>query len=70
MRLAWQATYVIACQAFENIIKLAKQLEKKTGDVIGYGLAASSISDATQDSVWKAMLFSASDLAESDLKAD
>mmetsp|Transcript_31456 Transcript_31456/g.48772 ORF Transcript_31456/g.48772 Transcript_31456/m.48772 type:complete len:673 (-) Transcript_31456:168-2186(-) len=70
MRLNWQAPYAIARQTFENIIKLAKQLEKNTSDVIGYGLASKPISGATQDSVWKAMLYSVRNPAESGLKVD
>eukprot|EP00974_Lingulodinium_polyedra_P092542 8965775-Lingulodinium_polyedra.AAC.1 len=42
--------YAIARQTFENIIKLAKQLENNTSGVIGYGLASKPISGATQDS--------------------
>eukprot|EP00974_Lingulodinium_polyedra_P066375 6424082-Lingulodinium_polyedra.AAC.1 len=69
MRLNWQAPYATARRAFENFIQLAKQLEKSTNDVIGYGLASKPISGAMQDSVRKAML-NVHSPAESGLKVE
>jgi len=58
MRSNWTAPASIARTTFENIVKSAKKLESKSSAVIGLGLASKPMSGLTQDSVWKAMLFS------------
>jgi len=57
MRVNWTAPASIARTTFENIVRMAKKLESKSADVIGFGLASKPMSGMTQDSLWKAMLF-------------
>merc|ERR1719197_1149750 len=58
MRVSWQAPYQMARDTFENIVKIAKQIEKNSTDVVGYGMASKPLTGMSIDTLWKAMLFS------------
>jgi len=70
MRSNWTAPASIARTTFENIVRMAKKLEAKQSDVIGFGLASKPMTGMTQDSLWKAMLFSVKNPDKSGLKVD
>merc|ERR1712079_734010 len=57
LRLDWKAPYGMAKETFSNIVKLAKKIESSSSDTVGYGLASKPVTDMSQDSLWKAMLY-------------
>lgn len=58
MRQNWTSPADTARQIFETIAQIAKKLEKKSSEIIGFGVASKPVSGMTQDDLWKAMLFS------------
>merc|ERR1712117_296134 len=64
MRLDWKAPYGKAKETFSNMVKLAKKVESGTSDTVGYGLASKPVTDMSQDSLWKAMLYAMRNPAE------
>merc|ERR1739836_92901 len=49
---------------------LAKKVESGTSDSVGYGLASKPVTDMSQDSLWKGMLYAMRNPAECGLKVD
>merc|ERR1712176_1013717 len=70
LRVDWKAPYAVARDTFSNIVKLAKKVESGTSDTVGYGLASKPVTDMSQDSLWKAMLYAMRNPAECGLKVD
>merc|ERR550532_2923559 len=70
LRVDWKAPYSMARDTFTNIVQIAKTIEKKSSDVVGYGLASKPLSGGSQDELWKAMLFAMRNPAECGLKVD
>merc|ERR1719464_1757140 len=70
LRVDWKAPYNMACDTFSNIVQMAKTIETRSSDVVGYGLASKPLSGANQDELWKAMLFAMRNPAECGLKVD
>jgi len=69
LRVDWKAPYGMACETFSNIVKLARQIESSSSDMISYGIASKPIG-ASQDAAWKAMLYAMRKPAECGLKVD
>merc|ERR1719219_2928400 len=67
MRVNWTAPYGMAKDTFSNIVQIAKKIKSNTSDTIGFGVASKPLS-ATQDSLWKAMLFAMRSPADAGLK--
>merc|ERR1719429_881423 len=53
-----------------NLVQLAKKVENSSSDVVGYGLASKPITDLSQDTLWKAMLYAMRNPAQCGLKVD
>merc|ERR1719429_1044822 len=53
-----------------NLVQLAKKVENSSSDVVGYGLASKPITDMSQDTLWKAMLYAMRNPAQCGLKVD
>merc|ERR1712117_214288 len=70
LRVDWKAPYSMACDTFSNIVQIAKTIETRSSDVVGYGLASKPLSGASQDELWKAMLTAMRKPAECGLKVD
>jgi len=70
LRVEWNAPYEMARETFSNLVQLARNLETKSSDVIGYGVASKPLSGLSQDSAWKAMLFATRNPAECGLPVD
>merc|ERR1719497_266929 len=70
LRLDWKAPYGMAKETFSNIVTLAKKVESSTSDTVGDGLASKPITDMSEDSLWKAMLYAMRKPAECGLKVD
>jgi len=70
LRLDWKAPYGMAKETFSNIVKLAKKVESSSSDTVGYGLASKPVTDMSEDSLWKAMLYAMRKPAECGLKVD
>merc|ERR1712127_1115027 len=68
LRVHWKAPFDIARDTFSKTVQLAKKIEKGSSDVVGLGLASKTITEASQDAVWKAMLFAMRNPAECGLK--
>merc|ERR1712209_109858 len=68
LRVDWKAPIGVARNAFSNIVKLAKKVENRSSDVVGYGLASKPITDMSQDTLWKAMLYAMRNPAQCGLK--
>jgi len=60
----------MAKETFSNIVKLAKKIESSSSDTVGYGLASKPVTDMSEDSLWKAMLYAMRKPAECGLKVD
>merc|ERR1711884_509551 len=70
LRVDWKAPYGMARDTFSNIVQIAKSIETKSSDVVGFGLASKPLSGASQDELWKAMLYAMRNPAECGLKVD
>merc|ERR1712241_1577003 len=70
VRVDWTAPYSMARDTFSNLVQLAKKLQSKSSDVVGFGLASKPLSGGSQDELWKAMLFAMRNPAECGLKVD
>merc|ERR1712117_45886 len=70
LRVDWKAPYNMASDTFSNIVQIAKTIEKSSSDKVGYGLASKPLSEASQDELWKAMLYAMRSPAECGLKVD
>merc|ERR1719330_1589411 len=70
LRVDWKAPYSMACDTFSNIVQMAKTIETRSSDVVGYGLASKALSGVSQDELWKAMLYAMRNPAECGLKVD
>merc|ERR1712241_410433 len=70
LRVDWKAPYDMALDTFSNIVQLAKTIETKCSDVIGYGVASKPLLGLSQDSAWKAMLYATRNPAECGLPVD
>merc|ERR1712038_279874 len=70
LRVDWKAPFGVARDTFSNLVQLAKKIESSTSDVVGYGLASKPVTDATQDTLWKAMLYAMRNPAQCGLKVD
>merc|ERR1712117_268152 len=70
LRVDWKAPISVARDAFSNIVQLAKKIESSSSDVVGYGLASKPITDLSQDTLWKAMLYAMRNPAQCGLKVD
>merc|ERR1712013_304291 len=57
LRLDWKAPYGMAKETFSDIVQLAKKVESSSSDTVGYGLASKPVTDMSEDSLWKAMLY-------------
>merc|ERR1712045_366185 len=62
--------YSMALDTFSKIVQTAKTIETRASDVVGYGLASKPLSGASQDELWKAMLYAMRNPAECGLKVD
>merc|ERR1740129_2075017 len=54
LRVDWKARFSMASDSFSNIVQIAKKIESKSSDVVGYGLASKPICDLSRDDAWKA----------------
>merc|ERR1719330_2106623 len=70
LRVDWTAPYCMARDTFSKIVQIAKTIEMKSSDVVGFGLASKPLSGANEDELWKAMLFAMRNPAECGLKVD
>merc|ERR1719210_389233 len=70
LRVDWTAPYSMARDTFSKIVQIAKSIETKSSDVVGFGLASKPLSGASQDELWKAMLYAMRNPAECGLKVD
>lgn len=70
MRLNWGAPYDVARQTFDNIVKLAKSIENNSTDVVGFGLASEPMTGVTEDTLWKAMLYTIRNPQKSGMDVD
>merc|ERR1712154_538425 len=70
LRVDWKAPYGMARDTFSKIVQTAKSIETSSSDVVGYGLASKPLSGASQDELWKAMLYAMRNPAECGLKVD
>merc|ERR550532_1362003 len=70
LRVDWKAPSSMASDTFSNIVQIAKKIEKSSSDKVGYGLASKPLSGASQDELWKAMLYAMRTPAECGLKVD
>merc|ERR1711884_645335 len=70
LRVDWKAPYSMSCDTFTKIVQIAKSIETKSSDVVGYGLASKPLSGASRDELWKAMLYAMRNPAECGLKVD
>merc|ERR1719418_91059 len=70
LRVDWKAPYSMASDTFSNIVQIAKTIETRSSNVVGYGLASKPLSGANQDELWKAMLYAMRNPAECGLKVD
>merc|ERR1712045_111408 len=70
LRVDWKAPYGMACDTFSKIVQMAKTIETRSSDVVGYGLASKPLSGVSQDELWKAMLFAMRNPTECGLKVD
>merc|ERR1719330_1641188 len=70
LRVDWTAPYSMARDTFSKIVQIAKTIEMKSSDVVGFGLASKPLSGANEDELWKAMLFAMRNPAECGLKVD
>merc|ERR1711992_230605 len=64
LRVDWKAPFAMARDTFSNIMQIAKKIEANSSDVVGYGLASKPITNMSEDTVWKAMLYTMSNPAE------
>jgi len=69
LRLNWTAPYSMARDTFDNIVQQAKQIEKNSTDVVGFGVASKPV-NVSQDLLWKAMLFAVRSPAECGMRVD
>merc|ERR1719189_1110789 len=60
----------MARDTFSKIVQLAKTIETKSSDVVGFGLASKPLIGASQDELWKAMLFAMRNPAACVLQVD
>merc|ERR1719232_2249475 len=70
LRVDWKAPHSMARDTFSKIVQIAKSIETKSSDVVGFGLASKPLSGASQDELWKAMLFAMRNPTECGLKVD
>merc|ERR1719323_1099621 len=70
LRVDWKAPISVARDTFTNLVQLAKKVENSSSDVVGYGLASKPITDMSQDTLWKAMLYAMRNPAQCGLKVD
>merc|ERR1712012_1251424 len=70
LRVDWNAPISVARDTFTNLVQLAKKVENSSSDVVGYGLASKPITDMSQDTLWKAMLYAMRNPAQCGLKVD
>merc|ERR1712241_12560 len=70
VRVDWTAPYSMARDTFTNVVQIAKTIETKSSDVVGFGLASKPLSGASQDELWKAMLYAMRNPTECGLKVD
>merc|ERR550532_3960615 len=70
LRVDWKAPYSMARDTFTNIVQIAKTVETSCSDVVGFGLASKPLSGASQDELWKAMLYAMRNPTECGLKVD
>merc|ERR1719330_691671 len=70
LRVEWKAPHSMARDTFSNIVQIAKTIEMRSSDAVGYGLASKTLTGVSQDDLWKAMLYSTRDPAECGLKVD
>merc|ERR1712127_598476 len=68
LRVDWKAPYDVARDTFSKTVQLAKTIEKGSSDVVGLGLSSKAITEVSQDTLWKAMLFAMRNPAECGLK--
>merc|ERR1712241_1363633 len=68
LRVHWKAPYEMARDTFSKTVQLATTIEKGSSDVVGLGLASKAITEVSQDTLWKAMLFAMRNPAECGLK--
>merc|ERR1712242_52908 len=70
LRVDWKAPFEMARDTFSNIVQIAKKIEANSSDVVGYGLASKPITNMSEDTAWKAMLYTMSNPAECGLNVD
>jgi len=70
LRVDWKAPFEMAQDTFSNIVQIAKKIEANSSDVVGYGLASKPITNMSEDTAWKAMLYTMSNPAECGLNVD
>merc|ERR1712241_1511559 len=70
LRVDWKAPYDMARDTFSNLVQLAKTVETRCSDVIGYGVASKPLSGVNQDAAWKAMLYATRNPAECGMPVD
>merc|ERR1739844_746011 len=70
LRVDWKAPYDMARDTFSNLVQLAKTVETRCSDVIGYGVASKPLSGVSQDAAWRAMVYTTRNPAECGLPVD
>lgn len=70
MRTNWSAPYDVARKTFDGIVKMGAQIEKGSGDVVGYGIASKPMTGVTEDTLWKAMLTAMKSPDKNGMKVD
>jgi hypothetical protein len=53
-RMEWEAPYNVATDVFSKLTNIAKELESKTHDIVGYGMVSHPYT-CTKEKLWKAM---------------
>jgi len=56
-RCEWKAPYTVARETFERIVRIAKEIDSRASDVVGYGMSSKPLTGTNQDCLWRSMLF-------------
>jgi len=67
VRVSWKLPYSAATEYFTKVVGLAKKVEAAAKDVIGYGMASKPVAGMTEDTLWRAMLYSVRNPAQGGL---
>jgi hypothetical protein len=56
VRIEWELPYKVAKETMSKFVSLAKEVEERQSDTVGYGMHTSPI-EYPRDDVWKAMIY-------------